>query len=119
MKISPSILLSGAQWGGCWALALTASLPSQPTLPQIAAQICRQAGLVKKSKTVLDYDDDNFAIVFAAMGVREAGQICQLGAVNRHPWIPWSLGQPNLTGEAQSFLRSCQSLGQLVGKASV
>ena len=36
---------------------------------QIAAQICRQAGLVKKSKDVMDYSDDNFAIVFAAMGV--------------------------------------------------
>lgn len=44
------------------------SLPSQ-----IAAQICRQAGLVKKSKAVLDYHEDNFAIVFAAMGVRKAG----------------------------------------------
>lgn len=37
---------------------------------QIAAQICRQAGLVKKSKDVIDYSEDNFAIVFAAMGVR-------------------------------------------------
>lgn len=37
---------------------------------QIAAQICRQAGLVKKSKDVMDYSEDNFAIVFAAMGVR-------------------------------------------------
>lgn len=32
----------------------------------IAAQICRQAGLVKSDK---DKSDDNFAIVFAAMGV--------------------------------------------------
>lgn len=41
-----------------------------PTVPlQIAAQICRQAGLVKKSKDVVDYHEDNFAIVFAAMGV--------------------------------------------------
>ncbi len=31
----------------------------------------RQAGLVKKSgKAVLDEHEDNFAIVFAAMGVR-------------------------------------------------
>ncbi|TDH02439.1 hypothetical protein EPR50_G00173110 [Perca flavescens] len=37
---------------------------------EIAAQICRQAGLVKKSKDVMDYSEDNFAIVFAAMGVR-------------------------------------------------
>lgn len=36
---------------------------------QIAAQICRQAGLVQKSKDVMDYSSDNFAIVFAAMGV--------------------------------------------------
>jgi V-type H+-transporting ATPase subunit B len=38
---------------------------------EIAAQICRQAGLVKKthSKSVLDDHEDNFAIVFAAMGV--------------------------------------------------
>jgi V-type H+-transporting ATPase subunit B len=35
----------------------------------IAAQICRQAGLVKKNKSVLDEHEDNFAIVFAAMGV--------------------------------------------------
>ncbi|ELQ75305.1 Vacuolar H+-ATPase V1 sector, subunit B, partial [Trachipleistophora hominis] len=34
----------------------------------VAAQICRQAGLVKK-KTVIDTSDENFAIVFAAMGV--------------------------------------------------
>jgi len=36
---------------------------------EIAAQICRQAGLVKQHKDVMDYSDDNFAIVFAAMGV--------------------------------------------------
>lgn len=35
---------------------------------EIAAQICRQAGLVKK-KAVLDSSDENFAIIFAAMGV--------------------------------------------------
>lgn len=35
---------------------------------EVAAQICRQAGLVKK-KTTIDDSDDNFAIVFAAMGV--------------------------------------------------
>jgi V-type H+-transporting ATPase subunit B len=36
----------------------------------IAAQICRQAGLVKhKGKSVMDNHEDNFAIVFAAMGV--------------------------------------------------
>uniref|UniRef100_A0A671N1U9 Vacuolar proton pump subunit B n=2 Tax=Sinocyclocheilus TaxID=75365 RepID=A0A671N1U9_9TELE len=36
---------------------------------EIAAQICRQAGLVQKSKDVMDYSSENFAIVFAAMGV--------------------------------------------------
>jgi V-type H+-transporting ATPase subunit B len=40
---------------------------------EIAAQICRQGSLVKLSgqggKSVLDDHDDNFAIVFAAMGV--------------------------------------------------
>ncbi|KAI5184534.1 V-type H+-transporting ATPase subunit B [Nematocida homosporus] len=35
---------------------------------EVAAQICRQAGLVNKKATV-DKSDDNFAIVFAAMGV--------------------------------------------------
>jgi V-type H+-transporting ATPase subunit B len=35
---------------------------------EIGAQICRQASLVKK-KDVLDHSDENFAIVFAAMGV--------------------------------------------------
>lgn len=39
------------------------------SLSQIAAQICRQAGLVQKSKDVMDYSSENFAIVFAAMGV--------------------------------------------------
>lgn len=43
---------------------------------QIAAQICRQAGLVQKSKDVMDYSADNFAIVFAAMGVRTLGGLC-------------------------------------------
>lgn len=37
---------------------------------EIAAQICRQGGLVKMpDKGVLDGHEDNFAIVFAAMGV--------------------------------------------------
>ena len=41
---------------------------------QIAAMICRQGGLVKQhqSKGVLDDHADNFAIVFAAMGVCSA-----------------------------------------------
>jgi V-type H+-transporting ATPase subunit B len=37
---------------------------------EIAAQICRQAGLVKKSEDgLMQEDDSDFAIVFAAMGV--------------------------------------------------
>lgn len=37
---------------------------------EIAAQICRQAGLVNvPGKSVIDGHDDNFCIVFAAMGV--------------------------------------------------
>lgn len=36
---------------------------------EIAAQICRQASLVKTNKGVMDDHEDNFAIVFAAMGV--------------------------------------------------
>lgn len=37
---------------------------------EIAAQICRQAGLVQQShKGVHDKHDDNFSIVFGAMGV--------------------------------------------------
>ncbi|KAG6538863.1 hypothetical protein ZIOFF_004015 [Zingiber officinale] len=39
---------------------------------EIAAQICRQAGLVKrleKTDNLLEGEEDNFAIVFAAMGV--------------------------------------------------
>tara|TARA_R110002003_G_scaffold1635_1_gene23327 strand:- start:26766 stop:27113 length:348 start_codon:yes stop_codon:yes gene_type:complete len=37
---------------------------------EIAAQICRQAGLVgKPNKGVHDDHDDNFSIVFGAMGV--------------------------------------------------
>ena len=38
----------------------------------IAAQICRQAGLVKHHKSgVIDDHEDNFAIVFGAMGVSQ------------------------------------------------
>lgn len=39
-------------------------------VPQIAAQIVRQAGLVKRpTKDVHDGHEDNFSVVFAAMGV--------------------------------------------------
>uniref|UniRef100_A0AAQ5YHX7 V-type proton ATPase subunit B, brain isoform n=1 Tax=Amphiprion ocellaris TaxID=80972 RepID=A0AAQ5YHX7_AMPOC len=43
---------------------------------EIAAQICRQAGLVQKSKDVMDYSAENFAIVFAAMGVSRQTAAC-------------------------------------------
>lgn len=36
---------------------------------ELAAQICRQASLVRPTKDVHDGHDDNFSIVFAAMGV--------------------------------------------------
>ncbi|KAL1917654.1 uncharacterized protein VTP21DRAFT_4047 [Calcarisporiella thermophila] len=44
---------------------------SASSLPhnEIAAQICRQAGLVRPTKDVHDGHEDNFSIVFAAMGV--------------------------------------------------
>lgn len=41
--------------------------PPRPT-PQIGAQITRQAGLVQ-GKDVMDHSEENFAIVFGAMGV--------------------------------------------------
>jgi V-type H+-transporting ATPase subunit B len=42
-------------------------LTSSPV--QIAAQIVRQAGLVKPTKGVHDGHEENFSVVFAAMGV--------------------------------------------------
>lgn len=84
------MLLSGAQRAD--SSSGSAVLSSHP---QIAAQICRQAGLVKKSKAVLDYHDDNFAIVFAAMGVRGAGPIgkfWKLWAGRLGPWHTQSYG---------------------------
>lgn len=56
---------------------------------QIAAQICRQAGLVQKSKDVMDYSADNFAIVFAAMGVSSPP-----AWTSNPPLNPETLGQP-------------------------
>lgn len=46
---------------------------------------------MKKSKAVLDYDDDNFAIVFAAMGVRGLGPFAS-GEAGLAPWPlgPWN-----------------------------
>lgn len=62
---------------------------------------------------MLDYHDDNFAIVFAAMGVRGAGQIGKFW----QPCLPWTLALSDLMREAQSFsLRSCQSPGLSGGR---
>lgn len=65
-----------------------------PVPPQIAAQICRQAGLVKKSKDVVDYHEDNFAIVFAAMGVSGDG-----GGWSCSPRHSLTAGSPSPTGQ--------------------
>ncbi len=50
MYVLVRVLVCGVGWG------------------QIAAQICRQAGLVAQ-KDVMDSSKENIAIVFAAMGV--------------------------------------------------
>ncbi|XP_067835001.1 V-type proton ATPase subunit B-like [Heptranchias perlo] len=63
--ISPIDVMNSIARGQKIPIFSAAGLPHN----EIAAQICRQAGLVKKSKGVLDYSDENFAIVFAAMGV--------------------------------------------------
>ncbi|XP_036190084.1 V-type proton ATPase subunit B, kidney isoform [Myotis myotis] len=63
--ISPIDVMNSIARGQKIPIFSAAGLPHN----EIAAQICRQAGLVKKSKAVMDYHDDNFAIVFAAMGV--------------------------------------------------
>ncbi|EDK99100.1 ATPase, H+ transporting, lysosomal V1 subunit B1, isoform CRA_b, partial [Mus musculus] len=62
--ISPIDVMNSIARGQKIPIFSAAGLPHN----EIAAQICRQAGLVKKSKAVLDYHEDNFAIVFAAMG---------------------------------------------------
>lgn len=63
-------------WSAAQRCTFLRSLFARPPLtlrpPQIAAQICRQAGLVKRpgaTKGVHDGHEDNFSIVFAAMGV--------------------------------------------------
>lgn len=67
---------------------------------------------MKKSKAVMDYHDDNFAIVFAAMGVRGAGRWQVLEAVGGQPGLPGPLVWPDLMAEAHSFSeRSRQRLG--------
>ncbi|PNJ79457.1 ATP6V1B1 isoform 2 [Pongo abelii] len=69
--ISPIDVMNSIARGQKIPIFSAAGLPHN----EIAAQICRQAGLVKKSKAVLDYHDDNFAIVFAAMGVRRLSRL--------------------------------------------
>ncbi|NXE16633.1 VATB1 ATPase, partial [Lophotis ruficrista] len=63
--ISPIDVMNSIARGQKIPIFSAAGLPHN----EIAAQICRQAGLVKKSKDAMDYHEDNFAIVFAAMGV--------------------------------------------------
>ncbi|NWQ71166.1 VATB1 ATPase, partial [Neopipo cinnamomea] len=63
--ISPIDVMNSIARGQKIPIFSAAGLPHN----EIAAQICRQAGLVKKSKDAVDYHEDNFAIVFAAMGV--------------------------------------------------
>ena len=73
---------------------------------------------MKKSKAVLDYHDDNFAIVFAAMGVREVGQVASSVGGGR-ALGPLAPGIPSLRGEALSFLLRTWPLAWLFGEASV
>lgn len=54
-------------------------------------QICRQAGLVQKSKDVMDYSAENFAIVFAAMGVSKLTAVFSWHLFN--PVIPTPISQ--------------------------
>ncbi|XP_005062419.1 PREDICTED: V-type proton ATPase subunit B, kidney isoform, partial [Ficedula albicollis] len=63
--ISPIDVMNSIARGQKIPIFSAAGLPHN----EIAAQICRQAGLVKKSKDVVDFHEDNFAIVFAAMQV--------------------------------------------------
>eukprot|EP01135_Chromosphaera_perkinsii_P004117 Nk52_evm24s270 gene=Nk52_evmTU24s270 len=69
--ISPIDVMNSIARGQKIPVFSAAGLPHN----EIAAQICRQAGLVKQqgipgvTKSVLDGHDDNFAIVFGAMGV--------------------------------------------------
>lgn len=57
---------------------------------EIAAQICRQAGLVKRpgaNKGVHDGDDENFSLVFAGMGCNNVRALFQ--SVCRWLRRPW------------------------------
>lgn len=69
---SPSLLSTLPLCPSLPSFSSSSSTPSSPALSQIAAQICRQGGLVQldqQGKGVMDSHVSNFAIVFAAMGV--------------------------------------------------
>lgn len=71
---------------------------------------------MKKSKAVLDYHDDNFAIVFAAMGVREVGQMAS-SVGGRRAIGPLAPGIPSPRREALSFSLRTWPLACLFGEA--
>uniref|UniRef100_G3QWI3 Vacuolar proton pump subunit B n=1 Tax=Gorilla gorilla gorilla TaxID=9595 RepID=G3QWI3_GORGO len=96
--ISPIDVMNSIARGQKIPIFSAAGLPHN----EIAAQICRQAGLVKKSKTVLDYHDDNFAIVFAAMGVRRLSRLASSGGCEQAACLPQplpSVSRPARRGE--------------------
>ncbi|NWH94597.1 VATB1 ATPase, partial [Aegithalos caudatus] len=80
--ISPIDVMNSIARGQKIPIFSAAGLPHN----EIAAQICRQAGLVKKSKDVADFHEDNFAIVFAAMGV--SGDTVGHPRTALSPWCP-------------------------------
>ena len=88
---------------------------------EIAAQICRQGSLVKlPGKSVLDDHNDNFAIVFAAMGVNM--ETARLVYQYSKP-----LDQKFITGSSSKILRrmeawrmcACSSIWQMIQPLSV
>ncbi|NXA31272.1 VATB1 ATPase, partial [Eudromia elegans] len=85
--ISPIDVMNSIARGQKIPIFSAAGLPHN----EIAAQICRQAGLVKKSKDVMDYHEDNFAIVFAAMGVSGRAEVAAAGG---RPWHRAPTGSP-------------------------
>ena len=71
---------------------------------QIAAQICRQGGLVKlPTKSVMDDHSDNFAIVFAAMGVNmEAARFFKQDFEVRRPALARFIYRSSLSNDDNS-----------------
>lgn len=77
---------------------------------EIGAQICRQAGLVQ-GKDTLDHSDENFAIVFGAMGVnmetvRQGGRVVVMVAM---PVPPPPSSPPQLSPSFPPPLPPCPS----------